>query len=512
MSDVPSERSSHGTESATTLAPAPPRPGEDRFLAHLASAGELVAASRFREAEVEVLRALSGLPADLRALNLLALVRFKLGRLDDARATYREIAAATPNDAAVRRHLGLLALKLERVDEAITELEMAARLAPTDQQAWSYLGYAYTKKGEPVPAAAAFRRAGQDALANELENAAKTRRPATGPGPVAPSTGGGRAREGTPIRGAAVLHPSSAISPAAVVAPSSKVEPAPAGLAARSAVAPAPRLEPLSSAALPRAPISELRVAPVVAPPAVVTPPSVAAVDEPAASELAPVPLLGFVLARLGLAPTPPAPRGEALLLSVGDDVYVRAEAAVAAVGVRSEGAFRRAQGRRTSVALGTADAPFFRLVGPGAAWVAGAPGAWQALSLEDDILYVREDRVLAFDGGVSWEAGAIPGDGLRLLQFRGRGCVVLRLGDAPPTAVKVTEDAPALVSRARLLGWVGRVVTHKHRNGAPSPFDLICHGEGVVLFDQQVGDPERVPEPSGARSGGQSPPALGRT
>jgi uncharacterized protein (AIM24 family) len=122
-------------------------------------------------------------------------------------------------------------------------------------------------------------------------------------------------------------------------------------------------------------------------------------------------------------------------------------------------------------------------LVGPGAAWVAGVPGKWQAVSLEDDVLYVREDRVLAFDGGVSWEAGAIPGDGLRMLQFRGRGCVVLRL-DTPPAAVKVTEDGPALVARDRLLGWVGRVVTHKHRGAGPSPFHFTCQGEGVVLFD----------------------------
>jgi uncharacterized protein (AIM24 family) len=118
---------------------------------------------------------------------------------------------------------------------------------------------------------------------------------------------------------------------------------------------------------------------------------------------------------------------------------------------------------------------------------------------------------VLAFDGAVSWEAGAVPGDGLRMLQFRGRGCVVLRL-DAPPVALKVTEDRPAFVGRAHLLGWVGRLVTHRQRAGGPSPFELTCQGEGVLLFDRLDGDPGRVPGPPGARSGGQSPPSLGRT
>ncbi len=199
--------------------------------------------------------------------------------------------------------------------------------------------------------------------------------------------------------------------------------------------------------------------------------------------ELTAVPLLGFVLARLGLGVSPPAPRGEALRLGVDDEAYVRADAALAAVGVRFEPAFRRVQGRRSSEPLAPDGAPFYRLVGPGEVWIAGAPGAWQAVSLEDDILYLREDRVLAFDGGVSWEAGAVPGDGLRMLQFRGRGCVVLRL-DAPPVAVKVTEDRPAFVARAHLLGWVGRLVTHKQRFPGNSPFDLTCQGEGVVLFD----------------------------
>src|SRR5262245_22865 len=148
-------------------------------MTHLASAGELVAAKRFGEAEGEILRALSDAPKNVQALNLLALVRYKLGRLEEAHATYREIAGASPQDAHARRNLGLIALKLGHVDEALPELEMAVRLTPNDARAWSYLGYAYAKKGEVVEAAAAFRRAGQDELALELENAATVRRPPT---------------------------------------------------------------------------------------------------------------------------------------------------------------------------------------------------------------------------------------------------------------------------------------------------------------------------------------------
>ncbi|HVU52172.1 MAG TPA: tetratricopeptide repeat protein, partial [Polyangia bacterium] len=220
LAPAPGETSSHGREMVTAPGPVVARPGDERFVEHLAAAGELVAGGRFREAEVEVLRALSGLPADLRALNLLALVRFKLGRLEEARATYREIAGAAPNDASARRNLGLLAIKLDNLDEAIPELEMAARLVPGDKQAWSYLGYAYAKKGQTVPAAAAFRRAGQDALAEELEHAATARRPTsnpklsslassggTPPPAAAPAGIEGGARGGTPAPAPLVLPP-----------------------------------------------------------------------------------------------------------------------------------------------------------------------------------------------------------------------------------------------------------------------------------------------------------------
>ncbi|HSZ81555.1 MAG TPA: tetratricopeptide repeat protein [Polyangia bacterium] len=490
----PSEISSHGQhgqhgqDAATALSPAPARRGDDRddrFLGHLATAGELVAGGLFREAEVEVLRALSGLPADLRALNLLALVRIKLGRLEEARATYREIAVAMPNDATPRRHLGLLALKLERPSEAIPDLEMAARLAPGDQQVWSYLGYAYAKTGETVEAAAAFRRAGQDTLAEELEHAAQARRPASGPKlaplaagslgtpPPAAAPAGLASRGGTPPPAALVLPPPGAASPQARGSAAPISGPATSEVAARAVVLPPVTLVPVESLG-PLAPV-----------------------------EMTPVSLLGFVLARLGLGETPPAPRGEALRLGVEDEAYVRAGVALAATGLRFEPAFRRVQGKRSNEPLAPDGAAFFRLVGPGEVWVAGAPGAWQAVSLDDDILYVREDRVLAFDGGVSWEAGAIPGDGLRMLQFRGRGCVVLRL-DAPPIAVKVTEDRPALVTRANLLGWVGRLVPHRQRTNGASPFDLACQGEGVILFDAMTREPERGrASPAGARAGG---------
>jgi uncharacterized protein (AIM24 family)/Tfp pilus assembly protein PilF len=418
---------------------------DSEFAEHIASAGGLVAAQRYEEAEAEVLRALARVPEDLRALNLLALVRFKVGRLDDARATYREIAVRAPNDPAVRRNLGLLALKAERADEAVAELELAAHLAPDDKRSWSYLGYAYTRFGDAVAAAAAFRRAGQDAVADELEAARPPTVIADAPAAVAPAA--------EPPREA----PAPESSPEVAAPPRARTRTAPG-----SHVSSVSNVSPISS-------ISSWNDA-----------------VARRSAETRAVPMVSFVMSSLGLAPgnglAAMVKAGAPIRLSVRDGAHVRADAAMASVGAsEGERAVRRVRGRPSGEWLGTALRPFFRLTGPGEVWVAGTSNRWAALTLDEDILYVREDRVLAFDGAVTWEAGRIPGDGLRMLQFRGRGQVVLQLGGLP-AAVRISEEAPARVARGALLGWVGRVVAHRLRREGPMP--IVCEGDGVMLLE----------------------------
>ena len=419
---------------------APPAAADPRLAEPLAIAGGLVAAQRYGDAEQEVLRALARVPGDLRALNLLALVRFKLGRLDDARAAYREIAVSAPHDAAVRRNLGLLALKAERFEEAIVELELAARLAPEDKRSWSYLGFAYTRLGDAASAAVAFRRGGQDAVADELEAAAP---PTTVEEPAVERTA-------TPAPAAPAGSPSSA----------SAAETARAPVTSSSS----------SSAAAP-APISVIS--------------SWNDAVARRSAETRAVPMVSFVLSSLGLNPgtgiAAVVKGGAPVRLSARDGAHVRADAVLAGVGsTPGERAVRRVRGRPSGEWLGSPMRPFFLLTG-GDVWVAGTSNRWAALTLDEDILYVREDRVLAFDGSVSWEAGRIPGDGLHMLQFRGRGQVVLQL-TGMPAAIRISEDTPARVSRSALLGWVGRVVAHRPRRDGP--LQISCEGDGVMLLE----------------------------
>jgi tetratricopeptide (TPR) repeat protein len=133
-------------------------------------AGQLVSERRLAEAEVEIVEALTEIPDDPRAHKLLALVRFRLGRLVAARESYRRVVDAAPDDAPSRLNLGLIALKLERFEEAADELAAAVRLRPDDTRALAYLGHAQARLGRASEAARTFRQAGQPGLAAEIES------------------------------------------------------------------------------------------------------------------------------------------------------------------------------------------------------------------------------------------------------------------------------------------------------------------------------------------------------
>jgi tetratricopeptide (TPR) repeat protein len=412
----------NNTEKVAPLEPpaetAPADTREQDFARHLRRAGELIGAQRLPEGELEILKGLALSPRDLRALKLLALVRFKLGRLAEAREVYRTAHEVAPEDAAVRLNLGLIALKLDWFEEAVSELESATRLAPEDQRAWSYLGYAYARIGNKARAAAAFRRAGQEEVAVEIERA-------------------------TPATGLAATL-------------------APQALAVKSATV---------------AKTAEMPVA---------VPVEIAAEQSSAT---------GFAFSRL--ISDREAPGGDGVLhLAVLGEAHVRQSALLAAAGeLRIGEAHRRRRGRMTDELLGSLDDLFVRCLGDGEMWLTVPPRGrgLVALSLDQDVLYLREERVVAFDGDAVWESGRVPWDGLPLLQFRGTGRVVADVGRGDVVALRVPEGRSMTVARARLLGWLGRVVVQSLREpGADNPLPHVtCEGEGVLLLSKRVESPK---------------------
>lgn len=426
---------------AAAVPDAPIEAREQWFLGFLRKAGELLGERRLPEAEGLILRALTLFPHDLRALKLLALVRVKLGRLGEARDVFDTAARVAPDDPHVRFQLALVALKLGWFDHAIGELEAATRLRPDNPRAWSYLGYAYAKKEMPLQAAAAFRRAGQMDVAAELE---------------------GRA-----ARDAAAWREGAQTGLGSIVAVSPLVEPAPAAPAASAAPGAAPAIAP-RAASVPRA-------------------------GEGAAPTVEVAALADFVGDRLVAGAdrdraAAPRAASEVFSLAVEGEVHVRRRVLLGSTGpIAFAYACRRRRGQATSERLGQGEDVFLRGAGQGQLWLApsSARGGLFALTLEKDVIYVVEDRVVAFDGDLFWESGRLPRDGLPLLQFRGLGRVVLELPRVDIASVRVAMGQPIRVTRDRLLGWVGKVVPqHVPGGDATLPYaHVACEGEGMLLL-----------------------------
>jgi hypothetical protein len=110
------------------------------------------------------------------------------------------------------------------------------------------------------------------------------------------------------------------------------------------------------------------------------------------------------------------------------------------------------------------------------------------AVTLDDDILYLREDLVFAFETSLRWENGNVPGlrGKLPVVQFRGDGAVALR-SSQPLVRVKLPAQGVVCVDASRLAGWIGRVIPRAVVPPAHGPMGEICvecTGEGVVLID----------------------------
>jgi tetratricopeptide (TPR) repeat protein/uncharacterized protein (AIM24 family) len=416
---------------------------DEALTGQLRRTSELIAAKRLPEAEALLVAAKRSSVHDLRVLKLLALVRFKLGRLAESREIYREAAEVAPDDAMVRLNLGLIALKLESFAEAAEELEATVRLQPDDRRAWSYLGYAYAKNASPTQAATAFRRAGQHELAAEMERAATP--PSHGPDSAVV--------EGLPLP--------------------DRGEPSPSAAASSGMETPRP---------LPRGedtPVPSLR--------------GDAAVEAENQVET----LASFTTSRLlALAPShaPLEDLGRGVLRFVaGAETHVRESALLVALG--SDGlalARRRVRGHLSNQTLTHESDRFFRVEGSAELLLASPDKERRlvALSLDRDVLYLEESRVVAWGDEMVWESGSVPGNGTPLLQFRGTGRVVILAGEGELVAVRIAEGDRMAIPNTRLAGWLGRVVVQA-RPGLAGDADVAelhhvtCEGEGVLLVSK---------------------------
>jgi uncharacterized protein (AIM24 family)/thioredoxin-like negative regulator of GroEL len=427
-------------------------PGDERRLTeHLQRAGELLKAGQLDGAEREIDAALAVRRDDVRARNLRGLWLFRGARYDEAQTIYVELCGKWPEDAALRVNLGLVELRMGKFAEAAGSLKRVVAVEPDNQRAQGYLGLALMRTGELKEAHGAFLKAGQTELARQVE--AQLHKNSDGTQAHAELREAAGSGQRTLEK---VEQPFAAVE---LDAPLDE-----AGRHGEWQLRESGQ-GPLSGASGPT-PLGLKPAEPVPA----------------------------FATRRLLREPTAEEPfladDGGMLVMRVDGRLPTRTLGTVASTGsVAFEPLFRRVRAQATQEPFGEGAEAMFVAVGRGRVIVAARGARFSLLLLSDDILYVREPVLFAFEESLAWESGRIPGGGVatsdasRVVQFRGTGRVVLRT-QRPIYALK-TEEEPLFVDHATLLGWIGRVVPRQVQTEAgPAPY-IECSGEGVLLLEE---------------------------
>jgi uncharacterized protein (AIM24 family) len=179
---------------------------------------------------------------------------------------------------------------------------------------------------------------------------------------------------------------------------------------------------------------------------------------------------------------------GGGLIVRVTDTRFTRTEG-VDVTGGKLDYGRRRSRGQPHR-AVRDRGRPMFTVTGKGHLIAAPLGGQFTAVTLDDDIFYLREDLVFAFEPVLRWENGHVPGSRERIpmVQFRGTGAMALRT-ERPLLSVKLAQDRVLYVDATALAGWIGRVVPRAvtPADGGPgSELFVECTGEGVVLVEEE--------------------------
>ncbi|MDB4961068.1 MAG: hypothetical protein JWP01_1067 [Myxococcales bacterium] len=491
-------------------------------------------------------------PDNLRVLAMLGLTYFRGNQFSDARPIYEQLAEKSPTDASHRLNLGLVYLKVNESELAINALEASRALDPSQNRAVSYLGLAYARAGRYAEAYRSFLLAGQNELASEIEinltpaerdgiNQKLGRTPPPRPEPdPAPAiarteTPPAISRAATPrtqppsappksapkladdAAAAAfsqqLSHPEIVIERLAADQPSAPMVPARSGasvvespvstLFAHASTAPGAPVEPQrftesmqfvlpksdGAPIQPHAGISMISQAVAAAAPST----TASTAERTKAGNIPPRPLSELAtdeLIRPDVGDDPfEITQNGALIIRVTDRVMTRLDGIHVTGGDLSyELAMRRSRGHQTDDPFDYGGTPLHTVSGDG--YLIAVPGksTFHAVSLDDDILYLREDLVFAFEGSLRWESGNVPGmrGMLPVVQFRGDGSLVVRVA-RPLVRVKLPAQGVVYVDADRLAGWIGRVIPRAVVPPSGGPMGQMCvecTGEGIVLME----------------------------
>ena len=524
-----------------------------RFEKHLIAGGELLRENRSAEARKALSAALAIKPDDLKALALLGLACFRMGDFAGALPIYQSLVAVNRNDASYWLNLGLIHLKLNDARSAIEELQRSRELDPSQIRTVSYLGLAYARNGEYAQAYGAFLHAGEAELAREMEQyLSEDERARIQAGVSGAAADASTDRVSAPPAGR--VSRASARSPRAPGSSDDDIEiveedsslPVESKKAARPP-APPPPSSPGGSRKATQGNVPSRQKpsasGPIVMPgrgaegavsgesrgPGVISRAVAQAVPSTAATAGAtrvavghkpPMSLSEFATSRI-IRPedgdhTFETSAGGVLIIRVKGRVYSRTEGVNVTGGeLAYEVASRHVRGSSTGHDFSTDGRQLFIVSGNGHLIAAPLGEHFSAVTLDDDILYLREDLVFAFEEQLRWENGHVPGSQatIPMVQFRGCGEVAFR-SSRPLLAIKLAPERMLYVDAQVLAGWIGRVVPRAVApvaGGEQSTLFVECTGEGVVLVEEEEGGADEWSGAAVARAGeGASSPTAG--
>jgi len=443
--------------------------------------GELLRRDEIAAARVELAAALELRPHDLRALGLFGLACFRQNAFEDALPVYQKLVELRPNDASHRLNLGLVYLKVGQADSALHELGRSRELDPSQQRTVSYLGLAHARRGNYADAFEAFLRAGQEQLALEMEQYLSDGERATirerVRGEMRPAARGAGLGLDSDVYETVERRP-------AVIVPDEDV------------------LDEHDEA------IEEFEDAGVITRAVALAVPAAAASatgTRVGVGQQAPRPLTDLATERLIRPEDGDHPfeigAGGMLVVRVDERILSRTENVVVMCGdLHVKPATRHVRGAATGELFGEAERPGSVMsIVSGQGYMVVSPGGqcFTAVALDDDIFYLRENMIYAFEEQLRWENGHVPGASpqlrplMRVVQFRGHGCVALR-SKRPLLSLKLVSERSVMVEARVLAGWIGRVVprvvTPVGESQASEVVFVECAGEGVVLIEDQGG------------------------
>jgi len=410
------------------------------------------------EAKAELEQALKLQPQDAKSQDLLAGVYFRLGVYPQAIEIWRGLTEVYGDDATLRVNLGLALFKTGQADEALAQIHEALKIQPDHGRAWGYLGLIRWRLGQLEEARDAFLRGGQATMARRMEEALGTEHVSSGGGPS-------MAAEALEAEDRRAMRDAAEEAIARLESAKPDIAVAEQGRERRQSG----RWESVE-------PGNEV----------------VSKRGAPSGTRVGGVARLAQQLERW----TVEIP--ESLVFAVGPDgrlhcdtqhdLFVRLATLQSVHGnIESKMVHRRARGKELEEYLGDDD-PIFQVTGPTRMTLEVAEDeSIVVVALDDDILYVRESRILAFDDRSSYESARLPfgKDPVPMLQLHGSGFVALRF-HSHPTALPVRDGQELRVNPEKVLGWTGRLFPNMQKGTAPYSLTaprLVFRGEGAVLL-----------------------------